>query len=307
MKITILGLGGVGGVLGARLANHYASSNDVKISFLVREKALKTIKENGFTLEEMGKTITGKPHLVTSNASEIGRSDFLLHCTKTYDVEASFDDMEKLLDKGSIIIPFCNGVDSAERMRLRFPEIEVIDACVHVVSKKLSENVVSNSMASYSFVFGSENKKIQILLEAFSKVLMEADVSNLCTEMIDKYIWEKYCYVSSLATVTSLLDKTYGEIESDPYSAEILKKFVEEFVALAGKSTYLIRKDLAKYTLRMMAKIMPKDGTTSMQRDFRNHHKTELETMTGYIVRKSEEFKLDTPYYKRAYDILSKR
>ena len=46
---------------------------------------------------------------------------------------------------------------------------------------------------------------------------------------------------------------------------------------------------------------IPADTTTSMQRDFRAHRSTELESLTGYIVREGKRLGVPTPTYDRMY------
>ena len=46
-KIAILGIGGVGGYLGGRLAAKYAGLADVEVIFIARGKNAEAIKSNG--------------------------------------------------------------------------------------------------------------------------------------------------------------------------------------------------------------------------------------------------------------------
>ena len=46
MKIAVLGMGGIGGVVGAALARNFDD-----INFIARGKSLEAIKNNGLTLE----------------------------------------------------------------------------------------------------------------------------------------------------------------------------------------------------------------------------------------------------------------
>ena len=52
---------------------------------------------------------------------------------------------------------------------------------------------------------------------------------------------------------------------------------------------------------------IPADTTTSMQRDFRAGKRTELEALTGYIVREGERLGVPTPVYDLMYAALLKR
>ncbi len=81
LNICIIGLGGVGGYFGGKLAHRFSSSSDpsVNVFFVARGKHLAAIKENGLIVKspEFGR-ITCKPTLATDRISELPPIDFLL-------------------------------------------------------------------------------------------------------------------------------------------------------------------------------------------------------------------------------------
>lgn len=52
---------------------------------------------------------------------------------------------------------------------------------------------------------------------------------------------------------------------------------------------------------------LPYDATSSMHRDYLNKKpKTELDSLTGYVVKEAEKLKIKTPNFCEAYEKLSK-
>ena len=49
------------------------------------------------------------------------------------------------------------------------------------------------------------------------------------------------------------------------------------------------------------------EARTSMQLDFANGKRTEIESFTGYVVRMAEESRIEVPNYKMVYELLKKR
>ena len=48
-------------------------------------------------------------------------------------------------------------------------------------------------------------------------------------------------------------------------------------------------------------KIMPNNSTTSMHSDFQKGNRTEVETLTGYVVRAAQELGIEVPTYQFMY------
>jgi len=52
-------------------------------------------------------------------------------------------------------------------------------------------------------------------------------------------------------------------------------------------------------------KLLPYESTSSMHRDYQIlKQKTEVETLTGYVVRAGQELKVETPAFVKAYNYL---
>lgn len=51
----------------------------------------------------------------------------------------------------------------------------------------------------------------------------------------------------------------------------------------------------------------PKEARTSMQLDFTNGKRTELETFIGYVIRCADELNIEVPEYKKVYATLSSK
>src|SRR5579872_6174110 len=88
-KIALLGMGGVGGYFGGVLARHYEKSNTIEIIFIARGDNKTVIKRSGLHLQTAEETFVAHPKLTSSDPSEIGTVDYLICCTKTYDLEQS--------------------------------------------------------------------------------------------------------------------------------------------------------------------------------------------------------------------------
>src|ERR1700674_810383 len=104
-RIAVLGVGAVGGYLGA-LLSRASSKTNTEIILICRGANLKAIASNGLKLITDKTEMLVKPSLVTDDMSQIGRIDILLCCIKGYDLEESLSPLIPGITGKTIVIPF---------------------------------------------------------------------------------------------------------------------------------------------------------------------------------------------------------
>ena len=100
-RIGILGLGGVGGYFGGLLAKEYATSDAIDIVFIARGETLKVVSEFGLKISTDEGEITVFPNIVSDNPEIIGKLDYLICTTKTYDIEESLTSIKNVITKNN--------------------------------------------------------------------------------------------------------------------------------------------------------------------------------------------------------------
>ena len=304
-KIAIVGTGGVGGFLGGLLAAYYKKNTEVEIYFISRGEALERIRENGLIVDAQTGSFVARPTLATDRAEEIGPVDFVLYCTKAYDVEGGIRQIMPCIGPQTVVTPFLNGVDSVEKIRHMLPGNEVWCGCVYVVAYILEPGHIVEHTNGYRYMFGSPEgltEKVRFLGDLFAA----AGIQARPMPDIVRRMWDKFAYISTVATVTSYTDLTYGEILSVPERKALLTALLSEFQAVAAARGQELSIGVADAVIAQMARI-PGDTTTSMQRDFRAGKNTELESLTGYVVREGKRLNVPTPTYDMMYDKLKER
>ena len=89
MRIGIVGIGGVGGYFGGKLAQEYENSGQHEIIFIVRGQHLAAIKEKGLQLFTREGDYVVRPALSTDNPAQAGIFDLVFFCVKSYHLESS--------------------------------------------------------------------------------------------------------------------------------------------------------------------------------------------------------------------------
>jgi 2-dehydropantoate 2-reductase len=301
-RIAVLGIGGVGGYFGGKLAEHFSGSNDVEVIFIARGESAKVIKQNGLKIiTPEGETIV-RPHIISDDPNEIGRIDLFILCTKAYDLAESIEKYRDCISENTAILPLLNGVNHSETIRQILPDTDVWDGCCFIVARLVEKGIVKVDSEIRLLQFGSKTVE-KSKLEKAENIFKSAGIQTEFSGEIDKTIWEKFIFISSLATLTSALDKTKGEILSSDENRQTLVDLIAEVSNLARAKNINVAENIEKLTLEKISKTPP-SSTSSMHADFAKKGKTELETLTGFVVREASLLNVATPIYERLYDAL---
>jgi 2-dehydropantoate 2-reductase len=304
IKIVIAGIGGVGGYFGGLLAKHFAGSDGVAVYFIARGEHLTQIRAKGLKVIKGADSFMAVPALATDNAAEIGIADYVIVCTKSFDLEHMIGQLKPCIGKATMILPLQNGVDSKERISSLLPGTNVLQGCVYIVSQVTEPGVVENSGKIQSLFFGIDNKSNDQLL-LLEKLFKEAGVEATLSDSISSIVWEKFIFISPIATASSYFDCTIGKLMEENENTVI--HLVEEVISIALAKGIELEKDIVEKTLRKI-KSMPYDATTSLHRDYRNKRQhTELESLAGYVVRAGNQSKIPVPFFETAYKSLKIR
>ncbi len=120
---------------------------------------------------------------------------------------------------------------------------------------------------------------------------------------ISETVWEKFLFISTIATLTSYLDKSIGQILADATSKEWLEKLLHEIQEVTKRKGIALPENIIYKTLEKMASF-PYEATSSMHSDYCRGAKTEVESLTGYEVHLAKEQCVPTPTYEMMYQKL---
>ncbi|MFB9053059.1 ketopantoate reductase family protein [Formosa undariae] len=305
-KILIAGIGGIGGYFGGLLAKAYYDSNEVDIFFLARGNNLTKIQESGLRINDNEVESIVKPNLISDNVSDFGIVDYILICTKTYDLKETVIQLLPAINDDTIIIPLQNGVDSKDKISKQLPKNRTAKGCVYLVSRLEAPGLIIKRGHVHSLFFGMDtggNEKLQFLQNA----LLKSNIKSNLSKDINKITWEKFIFLSSIATATAYFDTEIGTILKSKEKSDLLISLINEVTNLAISKQINIDKNQEELVIEKL-KSLPDDATTSMHSDFRNRKKnTELESLTGYVVAEGRQNNINIETFNKMYRKLSVR
>jgi len=290
MRIAIIGLGGVGAYIGAKLC---ALKDEHEITFVARGEHLKAIQENGLKIIDVNEEHVYYPTSAQESVSE--HLDIVFLCTKTYHSKEALKQLNDVISEQTLIIPVANGVNSRDELQALTPA-KVTDACVYIVSHKVSAGVIKKSTNVFALRLSDD---VQEVLEP---LLNKAGLRCKFSDDIKKELWKKFLFISAMGSMTSYYQTGMGSIYKD-HKEELQAVLKEIFSVAQHKGINIETKEIDKAL--ETAQKLPLDAPTSLWLDIQGKGLNELETLCGYIVIKAQHHNIQTPVMKKIYDKLN--
>ncbi|WP_394335432.1 ketopantoate reductase family protein [Massilibacteroides vaginae] len=301
VKIAVSGIGAVGGYYGGLLAHQYQNSPEVEVYFISRGENMKVIQNKGLEISMPDSSFVVRPKLITDQPEDIGEVDFLLCCTKSYDLKDNLLHLAPVIGKKTVVIPFLNGANITEQIKTLLPDQEIWQGCVYIGARLLEPGVVSKYSVKERLFFGSEQGS-KVKQEQLLTILVKAGINAFNPQDITTRIWKKFFMISTAATITSYYNKPIDEVVRDYYDS--FKALCTELKQVASAKGVLLDDDIIETTLETQ-KMMPPGSITSMHHDFKQGKNTELENLTGFVVNEARKLNIATPFYDKMYAALS--
>lgn len=299
IRIGILGIGGVGGYYGGMLAKQFHHSESVDIVFVVRPETGMLIEKLGLKIVEDDHESIVHPAEIITNATNCKPLDYLICCTKGYQLEEALKPLSNEITSNTVILPLLNGVSASQIIHSIYPQAEVWEGCVYIVASIISKGVILVKGSNQKLYFGSLTKGNE-KHQQFARLLKEAGIVFEYAENIEEIIWKKFVFISSLATITTKLDLSISEVLTNQEHRKLVVKMIEELMAITRAKNLNLGIDMMEETMKKMDQV-PIGSLTSMLRDYRAGNPIELQALTEFVIQSGRELSVPTPVYNQMY------
>ncbi|HNY49079.1 MAG TPA: 2-dehydropantoate 2-reductase [Smithella sp.] len=303
MRIGVIGIGGVGGYFGGKLAREYEKSDEHEIIFIARGEHLKAIKHNGLHLFTTEGNYIARPKIATDQPAEAGIFDLVFFCTKSYSLEASAKEFSPCINENTVVIPLLNGVNSAERLRAVLPQADVIGGSVYIISHIEKPGVIRQEGGSCKLTFGTDDSEKAKKYSHILDTLLKANIHAILSDKISKALWTKYLLMCPIGSLTSVTGKTYGGLMEDPILQKKARDMMMEVVAVANAHHVHLPEEAVDKAMKMIAGF-DYHSKTSMQIDRERGRPTEIDALTAHLCKAGREARVPTPLHDEIYEKL---
>ena len=304
LNVCVIGVGGVGGYFGGKLAHTSSSNPDspVNIFFVARGKHLEAIRQNGLVLKspEFGSR-TCRPTLATERINDLPQIDIFLICVKGYDLMDIATSMRDRIKENTVILAPLNGADIQERLRNKIKTGMILPACVYVSSYVEEPGVVVQTGKPGEIIFGRDPEHPDYTPEELFRLFEKSSIVYEWKDDANPATWEKYIFIASLGLISARYNRTLGEILEEPSLKEEVIGIMNEIYSIILKRNIGLPDGIVDLSLKKAA-MFPRDTQTSLQRDIHQKKgKSELELFGGTIIDLGKKLGIPTPTTQKIY------
>lgn len=297
IKVGVVGTGAVGGYFGGKL-----SLGGAEVVFLSRGKTLETLKRDGLIIHSSGEKFEVKNAAFTDNPAALSGCDYILFTVKSYDTQATIDQIKPHVSKHTIIVTPQNGVSNDELLCDAFGKERVIPGMAKIGVNTLSPGVITHlslgiiQLGEYD---GMETDRLIRLKKAFENAGVECVVSK--TIQLDR--WKKFIWNCTFNIVASITGLTLDRILDDAVLHDLCEKVMHELKTVAeAEGIDFGDEDVIKVRFEYTQKLGAFKPSTL--EDVEKGKPIELDAFTGTILKLAEKHKIDVPVNQTLYAAL---
>ena len=300
MRIGVVGAGAIGGLYGGVLARA-----GHQVSFLARGEQLRAIQSRGLKIESPTFGSFVVQATASDNPADLGEAELVLFAVKTYDLDQAVLAARQMLAADGSVLTFQNGLEAPDQVAAAVGEGRVLIGTTGLEVTVLEPGVVGH-LADWHYVTVSTlNGPPSPRVDQTAETLRAAGINASVAPDGRRALWEKALILVPMATVTSVCRAAIGPIRDLPATRQLALTLLDEVTRVARACGY----DLPEAHERARGTIenAPASMKASMARDFERGKRTELEALTGAVVRLAEARGIEVPTTRAAYAILKLR
>jgi 2-dehydropantoate 2-reductase len=282
MRHTILGAGGVGGLVGGALARA-----GHPVTLLVRPGRMEQYPER---LNVQSQAL-GSFEAPVEVAEHLGEpSDVVWISVKATALEAALGAVppEELGDR--VVVPLLNGIDHVELLRGRYGAERVLPGAIRVEAERVGLGQIRH-LSAFADVQVAPRAATRARAEALCEELREAELGCEVQDDEVTMLWSKLCFLAPFALATTASGDALGAVRSDPRWWSRLRDCAEEACAVGHAKGA----DVAPEPILATFGGLPEGFRSSMQKDVAAGRPPELDAIAGPILRGGEEHGIDVP------------
>ncbi len=300
MRVGVIGAGGIGGLYGGLLARAGHS-----VAFLARGRHLDAIRERGLEVRSADFGTFVVQATASDNPADLGIADLVLFAVKTYDLAQAAHAAKPLLGPHASLLTFQNGLDAPDQVAAIVGQQHVLIGTTGLETTIVEPGVIGHLTPGHYVSVSALSGPPTPAAEQAATALSEAGIKTTLAMDGHLALWQKAWLLIPMATITAVCRAPIGPIRDLPETAALLDTLLDEVTDVARAHGYDLP-ELRERASRWIAGA-PFTMKASMARDFERGTRTELEALTGALVRMAEAKDVAVPASRAAYAILKLR
>ncbi len=294
--ITIYGCGALGGRVAVKF--HEAG---VPVQCISRPGAhLEKIRSSGLLFRDDAGETRSVPLKVFGDPCECPPADLVIILVKSWQNPDVAGNLGRLLTPVGFVLTLQNGLGNVEALQGSVPEGRLLAGSISYGAYRPEPGVIfSGGDGSVSFAPLSRGVNADAVLELFMKAGFNAELD----EEPWRAIWGKVIVNAGVNPVAALTRSSNAEMLGSPFARKIIEQLCREAVAVADSAG--INLDAGEQWERVLNILELTGGNRpSMLQDIESGSRTEIEAISGEILRRGIGAGLSMPFTKTVYNLV---
>jgi 2-dehydropantoate 2-reductase len=299
VRFAVIGVGGVGGYFGARLAEA-----GHEVTFVARGVHLAALRAHGLHVHSPKGDFVLNPASVTEDAATIGTVDCVILGVKAWQVLDAARSALPLLGPETFVLPLQNGVEAVEQVSSVLGTQRTLGGVAKIISFISAPGHIQHAGAEPAIVVGELDGRQTARLEGLQRAFEGArGVSLSVAPDIQLALWEKFLFITGWGGIGAVARAPIGILRAQRETRRLIESGMQEIERIARARGVDLREDIVAQALAFVDAV-PADGTSSMQRDIAAGRPSELGNLSGAVVRFGAQLGVATPVSCFVHDVL---
>ncbi|MBQ7535614.1 MAG: ketopantoate reductase family protein [Stomatobaculum sp.] len=296
MRIAVIGAGAMGSIYGGRLS----LQNEV---YLVDTNAqvVESVNKNGLILEEGGEDHVYYPKAVTDTTG-LPPMDLVILFVKALFSRAALSGNKGLIGPDTYVLTLQNGSGHEDILSEFVPEDHIVIGTTEDNGAVLGFGHIRHGgegNTNLGMLCPDKEGMLEKMKECFDACGFKVKIHD----NIQQLIWNKMFTNVSLSALTGVLQVKMGYIASNEYAWTITQQLVREAAAVArGLGLQADDEELIEKVRH--TSVESPEGVTSICADLRDGRKTEVDTISGSVVRASKKCGVPAPSHELIVNLI---
>ena len=296
MKIAVIGCGAMGALYGGYLSR----KNDVTLVDRNPERIAKIWREGLIITEPNGTREIVHPG-ITGDTSGMAPMDLVILFVKSMQSEAALEKNRALIGPDTYLMTLQNGSGHEDVLRRFADDAHIVIGTTQHNSAVTGVGEIRHGGSGCTHIgpLVGDAARLEPIREAFAACGFETD----CMQNIRKLIWQKMLTNVSVSILTGVLQVPMGFITQNPNAWAVCETLVREAVAVAAGEgiDFDVNEKIAE--VRKVCEDSP-NGLTSIYADLKNGRRTEVDTISGSVVRASDRNGVPAPTHRAMVNLV---
>ena len=290
MKIAVLGAGAMGSIYGG----HLSMNNDV---YMIdkKEDLVEKISADGLKLYENDKDVIYHPKALLSSEG-IGEVDLVIIFVKALYSRAALMENKAIIGDNTYVLTLQNGAGHEDIIEEFVPKERIIIGTTEDNGAILDNGYVrrgGKGKTNIGMLVEDKNGMLDKVKECFDGCGFDTHIySN-----IQQLIWDKLFTNVSLSALTGVLQVPIGFIAEDEYAWNMTVTLIKEAMQVAKAMGLEFDEDEMIERVRNTSINSP-EGRTSICADLKAGRLTEVNTISGAVVKAGDRLGVPVPSHK---------